>query len=90
MLEISNQILALENDYELLINNFFKRMGQMPYETKEWQGNVAIKYVNLISLEKSDYMDFGKKIKQFGLKIKKDAEDIEKELRKNNVIEGQR
>ena len=63
-------------------------MSEVPYNTKEWVGNQSIKYFNLIALEKSDYLEFGEKIKSFGKKILDDAQSIDTQIKNNENIGG--
>lgn len=74
---IADSIITLANDYNLEINKFFNMFAAVPYDTKEWVGNQSDKFFDLVALEKDDFINFGDRIREYGEKLNKDAEDIE-------------
>lgn len=74
---IADSIITLANDYNLEINKLFNMFAAVPYDTKEWVGNQSDKFFDLVALEKDDFINFGDRIREYGEKLNKDAEDIE-------------
>ena len=84
--DLANEILFLENDYEIQINRLFKMLSEVPYITKEWVGNQSERYFRTILLDKNDYINFGKEIRKYARKILDDSErmsDAIEETQKN-------
>lgn len=84
--EIGNSVVSLASDYDVQINKLFKRLTSVPTVTKEWVGNQANNYFNNISLDKSDFLNVGNQIRNYGKYLIDAAQDIERQI-KNNANE---
>ena len=85
--EISSNIISSANQLDVLFNKLFKRFSEVPYVTKEWVGQTSQKYFSIVSLEKSDFLDFSDKLKEFGKKISEDMDQIENSINENKKLE---
>lgn len=77
MEDVGNEIVNLANEYNILITKLFKRLTSIPFETQEWTGNKALKYSDVVSLDKQQYLDFCDLLKDFGNTIIKTANNTE-------------
>lgn len=59
-------IIKLANEYEETIEDFFRRIQNIPTTTKEWLGISAEKFVSISLLEKPNYIEYGKSLKELG------------------------
>lgn len=85
ILEIADKFDVLINEYDLEINKLFTRLHDIPTETKEWIGNHAKDFSNIVLEEKKDYTNFSKDLKAFSEEIKLHANKIKYEIKRNNV-----
>lgn len=81
--EIANEIISLATEYETEINNLFRRFSNVPDITREWVGNEAKQYFDIVALEKQDYINVGETIKDYANKLIRDAESMEETV---NVV----
>ena len=70
---VGYEIANIANEYEVLIAKLFKRISDMPYVTKEWIGNEAQKYVDLVLMSREEFVEFGNELKAFGNEISDSA-----------------
>ena len=75
--DISKELIDLANEYNIEITNLFKRLLEIPTETKEWVGNKADKYVQIVGLDKQQYIDFYNSLKEFANMLSDTANNIE-------------
>lgn len=80
--ETADKIIENVTDYEVLINNFFKKINDIP-KTAEWTGQNAERYSDLTMLDKSQYLDFSNGIKDLAKEMQIFAETSENLVRKN-------
>ena len=73
---VGQNIISLANEYEVLITKLFKRLNDMPYTTKEWIGNEAQQYIQLVLMNKEEFVEFGNELKSFGIEIAQSASKI--------------
>ena len=82
--ELAKDIISLATDYETEINNLFRRFSNVPLITREWVGNEAEQYFNIVSFDQQDYINIGETIKAYANKLIEDAESIDETI--NNVL----
>lgn len=75
--DISTELINIANEYNIEITNLFKRLLNIPTESKEWVGNKADEYVKIVSLDKQQYIDFYNSLKEFANKLSETADNIE-------------
>ena len=75
--DIGKEIIDLANEYNIEITNLFKRITNIPYDTQEWTGNKALKYSEIISLDKQQYLDFYNLLKEFANELIRSSESAE-------------
>jgi UDP-glucose 6-dehydrogenase len=88
MRDIADDITRIVNEYEVHITKLYARLAEVPTVTKEWTGNRANQYFRKALLDKTTYIAFGEKLKEYSKKIKKDAESIEAAIKSCSNIEG--
>lgn len=80
---IGNDIIKLSSDYQVEITRLFQRLNNVPTVTKEWVGQQANRYFDIVSFDKNDYIEFGNQIKRFGKEILNIADSFETQIKKN-------
>ncbi len=83
------KIEQLSTDYSILINKLFNRLQNVPYESKEWIGDVSKYYTKIISMDKENFLNFGKNISQYGTYLKKIGTMSEQTIRNVKTREGE-
>ena len=83
------KIEQLSTDYSILINKLFNRLQNVPYESKEWIGDVSKYYTKIISMDKENFLNFGKNIRQYGTYLKKIGTMSEQTIRNVKTREGE-
>lgn len=78
MRNIAKEINNLANEYQTKISKMYTKFTNMPFETKEWTGNQANRYVNYVLLDKPDLLSVGNKLKDFSKIINATADLLEK------------
>ena len=78
--DISQNIISEANKYDVIINKLFKRLIEMPFVTKEWIGNRAEEYIDYVSLDKSEFISFGEKLRDLGKRISEDSDIMEDKI----------
>lgn len=81
--EIGNDIIALATEYQVEINKLFKRLNEVPTVTREWVGQSANKYFNLIALDKNDFLTVGNQLRNFGKQVTNVAESFNRQIKTN-------
>lgn len=87
---ISKDIISLANDLNNEINSLFSRLSNVPYGTKEWSGNQALKYFNIIASDKKQYNELASNLKDIGYKLRDNANEIRNCINKNKNNESQK
>lgn len=87
---IGTDIIKLSTEYQVEINRLFKRLNEVPMVTREWVGQQANKYFNIIAFDKNDYLEFGEQIKRLGKEVLKIADSFEVQIKKNADEESRR
>ncbi|MBQ6841575.1 MAG: hypothetical protein IJO63_05650 [Bacilli bacterium] len=87
MKESASNIVKLATEYEMEITKLFKRFSEVPTVTKEWVGGEAEKYFNIVSFEKSDYMNVGSQLRSYAKQISTIADDFERQAKLNREDE---
>ena len=85
--EISLNIIGCANEYEILINKLFKRFSEVPFTTMEWTGGRAEEFFNYVAIDKNEFINFGKKIRNLGKKISNDADYMDSRISNAKKIE---
>ena len=80
--DTATKIINNVSEYERLINNFFKRINEMP-NTGEWTGNNAEEYSRIVLLDKNDYINFGQGIKDIAKEMTVFANNTQELVQKN-------
>lgn len=80
--ETATKILDNIADYELLINKYFQKLGNIVI-TGEWIGQNADKYCSLVVLDKDVYLRYASGIKEIANEMLNFATDGESTIRKN-------
>lgn len=75
------------NEVNILINNFYKRIQEIPTKTGEWAGASADKFVKLIVPEINECNAFIDSLYSFG-NLMEDLADKMSSLEKNNKVGG--
>lgn len=78
--DTSRKIIEYMNDFDLQINNYFKKLNQIPI-TGEWTGNNAEEYARVVLLDKEMYLKYSEGIK----KIAREMQNLSSKL-DNDVI----
>lgn len=73
------------DDFNILANNFYKRIQEIPTKTGEWYGKSALKFTSAIAPEVEEINDFVNKLYAFG-NLMIDYCDKMAELEKNNKV----
>lgn len=88
--EIRKDLLDLANQYNDKITQLFKRISNIPYETKEWIGNQANKYFDiLINNDKKEFLNFGYNLVSIATKLSNDIYLVTGNINKLNKLESE-
>ena len=85
--DIAASIDKSATEYDVLINKLFKRLLETPVLTKEWSGDQSKKYFGYVALDKTEFLNFGTKIKEFSKKINDDASLLSSNISNAKKIE---
>lgn len=86
MLTASNEINNYVTKIDQLLSSYLERMNKVPNETKEWQGNAAEDFVELIKKEyKEDFIPLLKNIKAYAEELETAATDHQNVVAENNI-----
>lgn len=77
IIEIAKDIINSANEYNIEINNLFKKLTSISTETKEWIGTKANRYNQIVSLDKQQYLDFYENLKSFSNELINIANNID-------------
>lgn len=86
--ELTDKIIELTNEYDNEITKMFKRLSEVPYESKEWIGKQSEKYARLVLMDKQDFIDFGSQLKSYAKKVSSDSKKIDDAIKKSTFYEG--
>ena len=75
------------DEFNILINNFYKRIQQIPTKSGEWYGTSALKFVSLINPEYTSCNNFVDKLYSFSNLMLDFADEMVK-LEQNNKVGG--
>ena len=87
---ISDELLALSNDYKAEIDKLFQRLAEVPEYTKEWEGDSSKKYFGIIGKDKNEFLNVGKQLEYIAKKLKSDAAEINLTIADCNSNENRR
>lgn len=87
MRNIASEIYSKANDYQILISKMYRKFTDMPNGTQEWSGNKAKEYVDIILLDKDEFMKIGDELKAYGRAIAEMATLIEERASKTRKDE---
>lgn len=86
MVTASNDIKNYVTKIDLLLTAYVERMNKVPNETKEWQGNAAEEFVELIKKEyKEDFVPLMTNIKKYAVELETAANDYKNIVAENNI-----
>jgi uncharacterized protein YukE len=82
----ANDIKNYANKLDQLLTSYVERMGKVPYETKEWQGNSAENFVQIIKNDyKKEYIPLITTIKKYANELDTAANECKKIVTENNL-----
>ena len=80
----SQQIKEYAAKLDQLLTEYVTRMNKVPNETKEWQGNSAEEFVNIIKEDyKTDYTQLISTIRKYANELKFAADDYKSVVQEN-------
>ena len=80
--EINGYVAKIDS----LLRSYVERMNKVPNETKEWQGNAAEEFVELIKKEyKSDFLPILNCIKKYATELETVATEYDAVVVENNI-----
>ena len=80
----SEQIKKYAAKLDQLLTNYVSRMQKVPNETKEWQGNSAEAFVNIIKDDyKKDYIQVLNGIRNYANELQNVAKDYKSVVQEN-------
>lgn len=80
----SQQIKEYAAKLDQLLTEYVTRMNKVPNETKEWQGNSAEAFVNIIKEDyKTDYTQLISTIRKYANELKFAADDYKSVVQEN-------
>jgi uncharacterized protein YukE len=80
----SQQVKELAAKLDQLLTNYVTRMQKVPNETKEWQGNSAEAFVNIIKDDyKTDYTYLISTIRKYANELKFASDDYKSVVQEN-------
>lgn len=86
MVTASNEIKNYVTKIDQLLTAYVERMNKVPNETKEWQGNAAEDFVELIKKEyKEDFVPLMANIKKYAIELETTASDHKNVVAENNI-----
>lgn len=86
MVTASNDIKNYVTKIDLLLTAYVERMSKVPNETKEWQGNAAEDFVELVKKEyKDDFVPLMTNIKKYATELEIVATEHKNVVAENNV-----
>lgn len=74
--EIERDLIKLANEYNDKITRLFRRLMDVPSVTKEWVGNQSNYYFNVISSDKSKFLNFGNNLRDVANKLDSDLTKV--------------
>lgn len=76
--QANSDINTYINDITTILNNISKRIEKMPVETKEWQGNAADEFAQIMHEQKEkEFLPFIIKLQTYSNILKNIAEDFD-------------
>lgn len=78
----SEKMNNLITELELKINNYFKKIYNIPVE-RQWIGNNADNYVNIAIQDKEDFLKHLEGLKKISSQMRSFAEELEERVNKN-------
>ena len=85
--DIGNEIIDIANEYNVEITNLFKKLTTIPTEDRSWRGTKADKYVQIVALDKQQYLDFYDSLKEFASKLIATASSVDTCVRQSQAEE---
>ena len=78
-------IVALADDYEEIIETIFTYISNLNTREDGWQGDDADRYIAKVTQEKEIYINLYNNLKRFGMLFQETAEKIETTMRKVEI-----
>lgn len=75
--EAGNNIVNLSFELIEILNNFYRRIDEIPIKTREWVGSKAIDYTKLCDIEKEEYMKYINSLKLLGNSLVTYSENLD-------------
>ena len=86
MVTASNDIKNYVTKIDQLLSSYIERMNKMPNEAKEWQGNAAEEFVELIKKEYTDdFVPLMSNIKKYATELETIATDHKNVVAENSI-----
>ena len=86
MVTASNDIKNYVTKIDLLLTEYVERMSKVPNDTKEWQGNAAEDFVELVKKEyKEDFVPLMANIKKYAIELETVATEHKNIVAENNI-----
>ena len=77
MRSIASDIYSKAVEYQVVISKMYRKFTDMPSFSKEWTGNKAKEYINIVLLDKEEFMKIGDALKAYSRAINEMATLIE-------------
>lgn len=87
IVDLSKELLYLNNEYLIEVNQLYNKLTNMPYETLEWVGNKAEEYSKRCALEKENLLNMYNNLSEYTKMLQRFAEDYEEVIIKNTRVE---
>ena len=77
MIQVAKDLKKLSDDLDFEIKTLFSRLINVPNGTKEWIGDEANIYFNLIAEDKTQYLVLSRCIRSLSVEILGEADELE-------------
>lgn len=74
---IASEINAKAVEYQIILSKMYRKFTDMPNVTQEWVGGRAKEYVNIVLLDKEEFMKVGETLKSYARALNDIANLIE-------------
>lgn len=83
--DCGESILTACSGFNADINNLYSKLYNVPRTTKEWVGIAANNYASIVLKEKTQYVNYGKALKDMGNILIDYANDVEEAVKKTKI-----
>jgi len=83
--ECGENLLTMNGTFHRDINSLYNRIYNVPITTKEWVGEAANNYANLLMNEKPQYNNYSKVLNMMGNVLINYSNDIEEAVRQTKI-----